>query len=226
MRRPGRSSLPVLLLAVTAWLLTAPAVDGQERKHSRRFAPAELGVLEGPDREAWQKPDQVMDALGIADGSHVADLGAGGGWFTVRLARRVGPRGRVYAEDIQKEMIESMERRVQREGLRNVTMVLGTPDDPKLPPASVDAVLIVDAYAEMERPVELLRNINKALRPNGRLGIIDFKKDGWGPGPPLDERVDEAVIIKDAAAAGLQLLRRETFLPYQYLLIFGKAQTS
>ncbi|HEY8551109.1 MAG TPA: class I SAM-dependent methyltransferase, partial [Vicinamibacterales bacterium] len=105
-------------------------------------------------------------------------------------------------------------------------MVLGTPDDPKLPPASVDAVLIVDAYAEMERPVELLRNINKALRPNGRLGIIDFKKDGWGPGPPLDERVDEAVIIKDAAAAGLQLLRRETFLPYQYLLIFGKAQTS
>ncbi|HEY8549612.1 MAG TPA: methyltransferase domain-containing protein, partial [Vicinamibacterales bacterium] len=123
MRRPGRSSLPVLLLAVTAWLLTAPAVDGQERKHSRRFAPAELGVLEGPDREAWQKPDQVMDALGIADGSHVADLGAGGGWFTVRLARRVGPRGRVYAEDIQKEMIESMERRVQREGLRNVTMV-------------------------------------------------------------------------------------------------------
>ena len=88
-----------------------------------------------------------MDALGIHEGSSVADLGAGGGWFTVRLARRVGPNGRVYAQDIQKPMIESMERRIRREGLPNVTMVLGTEDDPKLP-APVDAVLIVGVYGE------------------------------------------------------------------------------
>ena len=173
-------------------------------------------MLEGPDREAWQKPEQIMDALRIADGSRVADLGAGGGWFTVRLARRVGPRGLVYAEDIQHEMIESMQRRVQREGLRNVRMVLGAPDDPKLPAAAVDAVLIVDAYHEVDRPIEFLRNVRGALKPNGRLGIVEFRKDGWGPGPDLDERVEEAVVVKAAEAAGLRLVSRETFLPYQY----------
>ncbi len=223
--RPSCSRLVLLLAATFAISLVTGSVapGAQERRNLRRFAPQDLGVLEGPDREAWQRPEQIMDALGIADGAAVADLGAGGGWFTVRLARRVGPRGLVYAEDIQREMIESMERRVQREGLRNVRMVLGTPDDPKLRPQSVDAVLFVDSYHEVERPIDLLRNVRSALKPNGRLGIVEFRKDGWGPGPPLDERVDENVVIKDAAAAGLQFVSRETFLPYQYLLIFGKA---
>ena len=94
-----------------------------------------------------------MDALGIADGSTVADLGAGGGWFTIRLARRVGPNGLVYAEDIQTQMLEATSRRVAREGLQNVTTVLGTPSDPRLPDGKLDAVLIVDAYHEMEDAV-------------------------------------------------------------------------
>jgi ubiquinone/menaquinone biosynthesis C-methylase UbiE len=193
----------------------------QERRHSRQFPPDKLGELEGPDRETWQKPDAIMDALGIYDGSSVADLGAGGGWFTVRLARRVGPTGRVYAQDVQKPMIESMERRFRREGLRNVTTVLGTEEDPKLP-GPVDAVLIVGVYGEVARPVELLRNVRAALRPTGRVGVVDFRKDGLGPGPPLEERVDEAVVIKDAEAAGLVRIVRPTPLPFQYLLIFGK----
>jgi len=219
----ARSALVLGVIVIAGLLVSALAVPAQERKNARRFPPHELGVLEGPDREAWQKPELIMDALRIADGSSVADLGAGGGWFTVRLARRVGPRGLVYAEDVQREMIESMERRVQREGLRNVRMVLGTPDDPKLPPGAVDAVLMVDAYHEVERPVELLQNVRSALKPNGRLGIVEFRKDGWGPGPDLAERVDEAVVIKAAEAAGLRLISRETFLPYEYLLIFVKA---
>jgi ubiquinone/menaquinone biosynthesis C-methylase UbiE len=219
-----RSTLRLLVTAAAGLAIAAAGLTAaQERRNLRIFPPENLSELEGPDREAWQRPDQIMDALRIADGSAVADLGAGGGWFVVRLARRVGPRGLVYAEDIQKEMIESMDRRVQREGLRNVRMVLGTADDPKLPPASVDAVLIVDAYHEVERPLDLLRNVRSALKPTGRLGIVEFRKDGWGPGPPLEERVDEAVVIKYAEAAGLRLVSRETFLPYQYLLIFGKA---
>ena len=116
-------------------------------------------MLEGPDRDAWQRPDQIMDALGIGEGSVVADLGAGGGWFTVRLARRVGPNGMVYAEDIQPQMIQAIERRVEREGLQNVKTVLGTATDPKLPERALDAVLIVDAYHEIEQPVALLRNV-------------------------------------------------------------------
>ncbi len=103
----------------------APAQPSQQRGHGRLFQPQDLGKLEGPDREAWQRPELIMDALGIGDGSVVADLGAGGGWFTVRLAKRVGPNGVVYAEDIQPQMIEAIQRRVQREGLRNVSTVLG-----------------------------------------------------------------------------------------------------
>ena len=104
-----------------------------DREKGRLFAPRDLGLLEAPDRDDWQKPDLIMDELQIADGSKVADLGTGGGWFSIRLARRVGPNGVVYAEDIQPLMIEATCRRVQKEGLRNVVPVLGTASDPKLP---------------------------------------------------------------------------------------------
>jgi ubiquinone/menaquinone biosynthesis C-methylase UbiE len=198
----------------------APGASAQSR-HGKLFPPQNLGLLEGPDRDAWQKPDQIMDALGIADGSAVADLGAGGGWFTIRLARRVGPNGVVYAEDIQKQMLEATFRRVAREGLRNVRTVLGTADDPRLPLESLDAVLILDVYHEMEDPVALLRNLRRSLKPTGRVGIVDYKKDGYGPGPALEDRVEPDAIVRDATAAGLRLLKRETFLPYQFLLILG-----
>jgi ubiquinone/menaquinone biosynthesis C-methylase UbiE len=178
-------------------------------------------MLEGPDRDAYQRPDQIMDALQIAEGSVVADLGAGGGWFTVRLSRRVGPNGRVYAEDIQPQMIEAIKRRSAREGLSNVTWVLGTPVDPKLKPGLLDAALIVDAYHEIEQPVTLLRNLSRALKPTGMIGIVNYKKDGGGPGPAMDERVDAEKVIADAQAAGLELRKRETFLRYQYMLTFG-----
>ena len=164
-----------------------------------------------------------MDALGIGEGSHVADIGAGGGWFTIRLARRVGPNGHVYAEDIQPQMIEAIDRRVKREDLRWVTLVQGTPLDPKLPRGALDAALIVEAYNEMEQPIVLLRNVALALKPEGRLGIIEHKKDGFGPGPPLEERVDPERVIRDAEKAGLRLISHERFLAYQYMLVFGKA---
>lgn len=213
-----------LATALLLYLLMAGPAGGvpQRAPHGRLFPPKDLGLLEGPDRDAWQRPEQIMDALGIADGAVVADLGAGGGWFTIRLARRVGPRGLVYAEDIQPQMIEAIQRRVQREGLRNVRTILGVPDDPRLPEAEVDAVLIVDAYHEMENPVALLRNTARALKPRGRLGIVDFKQDGGGPGPPPDQRVDPAIIVRDAGAGGFRLVKREEFLPYQYLLIFDR----
>jgi SAM-dependent methyltransferase len=208
-------------LVATLWL---PPVDAQTRpRHGRLFDAKDLGLLEGPDRDLWQMPGQIMDALGIAEGSVVADLGMGGGWFTIRLARRVGPNGLVYAEDIQRLMIEATARRLAREGLRNVRTVLGTSSDPRLPARSVDAVLIVDTYHEIEMgdPVSLLRNVARSLKPQGRVGIIDFRKDGHGPGPPLEERVDSETIVRDADAAGLRVLRRETFLPYQFFLVLG-----
>ena len=162
-----------------------------------------------------------MDVLGIGEASVVADLGAGSGWFTPRLARRVGPNGMVYAEDVQRPMIQAIKIRVDRLGLKNVTTVLGTASDPRLP-VPIDAVLIVDAYHEMEQPVALLRNVAKSLKPTGRIGIVDFTKDGGGPGPAMEERVDPDAVIRDAQAAGLVLRSRETFLKYQYMLVFEK----
>lgn len=212
----------LLALVVSVLALTAAAPAAQ---HTRLFRPQDLGELEGPDRDDWQRPDKIMDALGVGDGSVVADLGAGSGWFTIRLAGRVGPNGRVYAEDIQHQMIDSIRRRVDKIGLKNVTTVLGTPNDPLLP-GPVDAVLIVDAYHEIVQPVVLLRNVARSLKPSGRIGIVNFTKEGGGPGPAMEDRVDPERVIRDAQAAGLVLRSRETFLRYQYLLVFEKAGRS
>jgi ubiquinone/menaquinone biosynthesis C-methylase UbiE len=190
------------------------------------FDPLDLGLLEAPDRDQWWKPDQVMDALLIAEGSKVADVGAGGGWFTIHLSRRVGPNGVVYAEDIQPEMIEAISRRVQRENLTNVKPVLGMPKDPRLPPG-LDAVLIADSYPEMDDPpgsaVPLLKNVARSLKPQGRLGIVNFKPGEGGPGPA--ERVAPEAVIERAAEAGLQLIKREEVPPFLYLLVFGRSRT-
>jgi len=214
----------LLALILAAASLQTPSSVGDAPQHGRLFDPKDLGTLEGPDRDSWQRPDQIMDALAIADGSVVADLGAGGGWFTVRLARRVGPGGRVYAEDIQRQMIESIERRVKREGFAGrVITVLGTARDPKLPERTLDAALFVDAYHEIEHPVALLRNLARSLKPGGRIGIVDFTSEGGGPGPPMNERVDPQQVIRNAEDAGLRFLSREQFPRYQYMLVFGLA---
>jgi ubiquinone/menaquinone biosynthesis C-methylase UbiE len=221
--RTRLATIVALACTMSLWA-AAPQQPGHGRLFPPDlFPPEDLGILESPDRDHWQQPDRIMDALLIADGSRVADLGAGGGWFTIRLARRVGPNGKVYAEDIQREMIESIRRRVADHGLQDrVQPVLGTAENPSLPD-KLDAVLIVDTYPQFSDPVTVLRHVARALAPNGRVGIVDFKQDGaGGPGPPRDERLDPAIILDDAREAGLKFLREETFLRYQYLLVFGR----
>lgn len=211
-------------MLVIAVMLLAPPIEAQRPQHGRLFKAEDLGILEGPDREVWQRPDQIMDALGIAEGSEVAEIGAASGWFTIRLARRVGPNGFVYAEDIQQQMIEVIDRRLRRENIRNVKPVLGDADDPKLPANKLDAILIADAYHEMEQPVALLRNAALSLKPDGRIGIVDFNLVGGGPGPPMDERLDPERVIREANAAGLVLVARPNFLRYQYMLVFERGK--
>jgi predicted methyltransferase len=210
--------LPTLATVALVVAITATTTLAQ---HTRLFRPEDLSELEQPDRLEWQQPGKIMDALGIGEASVVADLGAGSGWFTIQLSRRVGPNGLVFAEDIQKPMIQAIKLRVDRLGLKNVTTVLGIATDPRLP-KPVDAVLIVDAYHEMEKPVALLTNVAESLKPMGRIGIVDFRKDGGGPGPAMEERVDPEAVIRDAHAAGFVLRSRETFLKYQYMLVFEK----
>jgi predicted methyltransferase len=213
----------IALLALAATLLVAPAARGQvPRSHGRLFPPQDLGLLEAPDRVQWQRPDQIMDALGIADASVVADVGAGAGWFTIQLARRVGPQGLVYAEDVQQEMVNAITRRVQREELKNVRTILGRNNDPRLPEKTLDVVLFVDAYHEIEDRVPVLASVAKSLKPQGRVGVVDFKLDGLGPGPAREERVSPDDVIQDAKRAGLRLVKSESFLPFQFFLIFAR----
>jgi predicted methyltransferase len=192
-------------------------------RSGRLFPPQDLGLLEGPDREAWQKPDEIMDVLGVADGAAVADIGAGAGWFTIRLARRVGPNGVVYAQDVQPEMLGAIRRRVAREGLRNVQTRLGSDSSPNLPARMLDAVLVVDVYPEVTDRVAFLRNLSAALKPGGRIGVINYRPGRGGPGPSPSEgaRVESASVEGDAEAAGLRVVARQD-LPYQYLLVLAR----
>jgi len=220
---------------VALLLLTVPAIPSAQsarpatpaQKKPRLFPPQDMGLLEAPDRDDWNKPEQIMDALGIADGAVVADLGAGGGWLEIRLARRVGPNGIVYAEDIQPQMIEAINRRMQHEGLANVRTVMGTPTDPQLP-SGLDAVLIVNGYREMDDPqipkqiLTFLNNVAKSLKPQGRLGVADFLPGGGGPGPAAEDRVNPDTVIRAAERAGFKLQKREVVPPFQFVLVFTK----
>ncbi len=208
----------VLLQLPTANAQTQPA---QQPRHGRLFPPLDLGLLERPDRALWQKPDQIMDAVHVADGSTVADIGAGAGWFTIRLAQRVGPKGLVYAQDVQRLMLDAIKRRVQREGLQNVETKQAHGTDPNLPARTLDAILMVDAYQEVDDRVTYLRNLANALKPTGRIGIVNWKPGRGGPGPDASERVAQSVVEADAAAAGLKVLDHED-LPYQYLLVLAR----
>jgi SAM-dependent methyltransferase len=203
----------------------APAAGGAPDRSGTEgelFRPENLVLLEGPDRAEWQQPELVMDELHIADGSDVADIGAGAGWFTIRLAERVGPNGTVYAQDLQQPMVTAIGRRVKREDLRNVQLVLGQDNSPNLPLQALDAVLVVDVYPEVpggER-VMFLRNLATALRPRGRIGIVNHKPGGGGPGPEPRLRVPRRTVEEDAEAAGLHVLSCVD-LRYQYLVVLG-----
>jgi protein-L-isoaspartate O-methyltransferase len=219
----------VLVVQVEASLQTransparVPAQGAQvPQRHGRLFPPIDLGLLESPDRAAWQKPEQIMDVLHIADGSSVADIGAGAGWFTIRLARRVGPNGVVYSQDVQREMLEAIRRRVSREGLQNVQTRLGDGSNPNLRVTGLDAIVVVDAYQEVEDRVTFLKNLAEALKPNGLIGVVNWNPGRGGPGPPENVRVEKSSVVADVRAAGLRIVDEET-LPYQYMLVLAK----
>lgn len=219
-----RALAVIFALALVNSQLPTTNAQGQQApqpRHGRLFPPQDLGLLEQPDRALWQKPDQIMDAVHVADGSTVADIGAGAGWFTIRLAQRVGPKGMVYAQDVQGLFLGAIKRRVQREGLQNVETRQAHGNDPNLPAKTLDAILMVDAYQEVDNRVVYLRNLANALKPTGRIGIVNWKPGNGGPGPDTNERVAQSVVETDAAAAGLKVIEHED-LPYQYLLVLSR----
>jgi predicted methyltransferase len=188
----------------------------EPRKTSQPYT-GDLSIFENKDRDEKLQVQRVMDILGIKEGVHVADIGAGSGWFTVRAAKRAGSTGMVYAVDINPESIAYINQRIQQNGIGNVHAILSKEDDPTLPKNSIDAVLLLKTYHEIAHPVLLLENLRNALRSGARVGVID--RNGKGD----DHGVSRDVVIKEAAQAGYQLQEQYDFVKgdgQDYFLVF------
>jgi SAM-dependent methyltransferase len=215
---PRRPWGPVLLAALLALLAAGCAGPAGPHEHAFRDAERWARVFDDPAREAWQKPQEVIRALGLAPDAVVADLGAGTGYFAVRLARAL-PQGQVYGVDVEPDMVRYLAERTRREGLGNVTAVQAAPDDPRLP-RPVDLVLVVNTYHHIaERPAYFAR-LQQALRPGGRVAIIDFLPDA-PIGPPRATRIPAPVVKEEMGRAGYGLVAEHGFLPHQYFLVFA-----
>jgi ubiquinone/menaquinone biosynthesis C-methylase UbiE len=178
-----------------------------------------LGRLEDPGRARWQSPERLVRALRLRPGQTVAEIGAGSGYIARRLARAVGPRGRVYAVDAEPRMLPILAGRLRRGGIANVTPVLGRDDDPLLPARSCDLVLVVNTYHHFPGGPRYLRRLRGLLRPGGRLVNVDFHRRETPVGPPLERRIARETFLRDASQAGLRLVGEVTFLPYQYCVV-------
>ncbi len=203
--------------SATATPLATPADDGRIERTTSEPYTGELSIFEGARRAENLQVERVMDVLGIREGSAVADIGAGSGWFTVHAARRVGEDGAVYAVEINEEFARHIERRAADERLPQVRAVLGKEDDPTLPARSVDAVLILKTYHEIAQPVRLLSNLRAALRPGALVGVID--RNGKGD----DHGIERETVVKEAARAGYELAEEHDFVKgdnMDYFLVF------
>jgi ubiquinone/menaquinone biosynthesis C-methylase UbiE len=218
----ARAAVAGLGLAVLSFTIAAAARAPRDQHDAHRLhgnPAAYIAALEDPGREAYQKPQEVMAALRIKNGEVIADIGAGSGYFTIRLSHHVGPTGRVYAVDINPEMIRHLHQRVRDMGLLNVSPILAIADDPFLP-QPVDRFLIVNVWHHVENPADYLALMKKHLKPGGQVVIIDFHKRELPVGPPPGMKIAREDLLRQMQAHGFQLEREHTFLPYQYFLIF------
>jgi len=211
----GIRLLFVVLAAVAAGLATGQSMD----HHEHQFTGAErwAAIFDDPARDAWQKPDEVVRALKLKPNSLVADIGAGTGYFAVRLARAV-PQGRVYGVDAEHEMVHYLSERAQRENLPNLIAVLAKPDDPGIP-IPVDVILLVDTYHHIPDREKYFSNLQKSFRTGGRLAIIDFTPQS-PVGPSVRSRILAGRVKQELESAGYRLLEEHKFLPNQYFLVF------
>jgi ubiquinone/menaquinone biosynthesis C-methylase UbiE len=182
-----------------------------------------IARMEEPSRAEWQKPDEVVRALGLQAGQVACDVGAGPGYFSLRLARAVGDAGHVYAADVEPRILTVLRERLRASGAPNLTPVLSLRDDPLLPAASCDLVLIVDTYHHFPDGPAYLRRLARALKAPGRIANVDFHKRELPVGPPPEHKVARETFLADAAAAGLQLVQEHAFLPHQYFVVLAPA---
>ncbi len=216
----------VRIALVAAATLGAGAPTPSDRATtSHRFDDVERWqkIFDDPQRDAWQKPDALIAALAIPPGAAVADLGAGTGYFTRHLAAAVGNQGSVLAIEVEPGLVDHLRARAEREGTANVTPILASAETPRLPRASVDLIVILDTYHHLDQRRTYLPNLRRALRPGGRIAIIDWKPGDLPEGPPADHKLAPEQVRAEMEAAGYRLRAQPELLPYQYVLIFEPA---
>jgi ubiquinone/menaquinone biosynthesis C-methylase UbiE len=224
MRHARAATIALTLLLLAAF--TAAQTPGVHPVSGRRYA----GVmgwqgapwLDRPEREMEEEPQRAIEALDLQRGNVVADVGAGSGYMTVRMAERVGPTGRVYANDVQPEMLKMLDERLKKERITNVTLVQGAPDDPRLPADTLDLILMVDVYHEFSEPQKMLRAMYRALKPGGRLVLLEYRKED----PSIPIRIEHKMTVQEARmeleAEGYRFVRVDGRLPRQHILIFSR----
>ena len=222
-RRIRSLSAVTVLLAIAA---VAAAQTGVHPISGRRFAQT-MGVegadwLDRAERDQEEDPDRAIDVLKLQKGATVADIGAGSGYMTEKLSKKVGPMGKVYATDIQQGMIDLLNKRIARRKLANVTPVLSTQDDPRLPMEAIDLVIMVDVYHELSQPQLMLRHIKASLKPGGRLVLVEYRKED--PNVPIrpEHKMSVAEAKLEVEAEGFKLTTTNEDLPRQHVLIFTR----
>jgi ubiquinone/menaquinone biosynthesis C-methylase UbiE len=225
MRPRTKALLACGLLAAVLTIGLAAQQPGVHPISGRRYAPV-MGYqgapwLERSEREDEEAPDVALNVLKIPKGAAVADIGAGSGYITVRLADRVGPTGRVFANDVQPQMLNILARRLDRSKITNVTLIEGTLDDPRIPAASVDLALMVDVYHELSQPQSILRHLRESLKPGGRLVLLEYRKED--PTVPIkpEHKMSVAEAKMEVEAEGFTLSKVDEALPRQHILIFS-----
>jgi len=193
-----------------------------KRPYAGVMGPGGADWLVRPEREAEEHPEEALDAIGIEKGSTVADIGAGVGYFTFRLAKRVGPTGLVYGEDIQQYMVDQLTKNMKARKVTNIRPILGTYTDPKLPKEQIDLILLVDVYHEFSDPQKMLDRMREALKPGGRLVLLEYRAED--PNVPIrpEHKMTVAQVKAELEPQGFKFDRVSEVLPQQHILIFKK----
>lgn len=211
-----------LAWALLAQATTAPApTPHPARKPANVITAGGASWLEREGREEEQRPAEIFRAMGLKDGDVVADVGCGTGWFARRMARVVAPRGTVYAEDIQPEMLELLKQHVAAEGVKGVVPVLGTETDPKLPAGGLDWILMVDVYHEFQKPAPMLAALRRSLKPTGKIALVEYRLEGTTASHIRTEhRLSVEQVLAEWEPAGFRLVKQHDFLPVQHFFVF------
>jgi ubiquinone/menaquinone biosynthesis C-methylase UbiE len=219
--------MKLILLCLTLFVLPLSVAaqdavprDEHEMHRLHNDPKAYIGALEDPKRDAYQKPQEVMTALGIKPGEVIADIGAGSGYFTFRLAHHVGGKGKIYAVDVSPDMILHINRRIRELNVSNVVSLLSDPDDPLLPDHSIDRFFFSESWHHIENQTKYLALMKRMLKPGGEVVMIDFQKKDLPLGPPLQMKIGREDLIKQMESHGFRIRKEYTFLPYHYFLIF------